>query len=171
MCKHPDAQGDQCDACGRLINAIELIDPRCKLCKATPEVRASKHIFIDLAKITPELTRWVEAQAVKGGWSGNATMFTNNLLKEGLHGRCITRDLKWGTPVPHEDYQDKVFYVWFDAPIGYISITANYTGADNDHKECSLSCILKAAKGEDPGCAACKDWQAWWQNPEEVELY
>jgi len=70
--------------------------------------------------------------------SYNATFFTNNLLKEGLHGRCITRDLKWGTAVPHPDYKDKVFYVWFDAPIGYISITGNYLGADND------------------------DWKKWW---------
>ena len=68
-------------------------------------------------------------------------------MKEGLHGRCITRDLKWGTPVPHEDYKDKVFYVWFDAPIGYISITGNYLGADTE------------------------DWRQWWQNPENVELY
>ena len=64
-----------------------------------------------------------------------------------MHGRCITRDLKWGTKVPEEGYDRKVFYVWFDAPIGYISITANYLGAEND------------------------DWKKWWQNPENVELY
>ena len=68
-------------------------------------------------------------------------------MKEGLHGRCITRDLKWGTKIPLKEYIDKVFYVWFDAPIGYISITGNYLGAKND------------------------DWKKWWMNPEEVELY
>ena len=68
-------------------------------------------------------------------------------MKEGLRGRCITRDLKWGTPVPLEEFKNKVFYVWFDAPIGYISITGNYLGADND------------------------DWKKWWQNDKEVELY
>lgn len=67
--------------------------------------------------------------AEKGKWSANSLSFTNKLLQDGLIGRCITRDLKWGTPVPVEGYEDKVFYVWFDAPIGYISITANYTDA------------------------------------------
>jgi len=138
FCHFPDAKGDQCDGCGKLINAIELINPRCKLCNATPIVKTSKHIFIDLAKIQPELEKWVAKQSVDGEWSNNATFFTNNLLKEGLHGRCITRDLKWGTPIPLEEYKNKVFYVWFDAPIGYISITANYLGAETD------------------------DWKAWW---------
>jgi len=147
MCHFPDAKGDQCDGCGKLINAIELIKPRCKLCGATPSVKTSKHIFIDLAKIQPDLEKWVEKQSVAGGWSNNATFFTNNLLKEGLHGRCITRDLKWGTPIPLEEYKNKVFYVWFDAPIGYISITANYLGAETE------------------------DWEAWWKNPEEVESF
>lgn len=110
-------------------------------------MRESKHIFIDLAKITPDLKKWVDKQSKHGQWSNNATFFTNNLLNEGLHGRCITRDLKWGTPVPHDDYKNKVFYVWFDAPIGYISITGNYLGAEND------------------------DWKQWWQNNDNVELY
>lgn len=135
MCSYPDAKGDQCDGCGKLINAIELINPRCRYqptCTATPVPKKSKHIFIDLAQIQPDLQKWVEKQSVDGGWSQNATFFTNNLLKEGLHERCITRDLKWGTPIPHPEYKDKVFYVWFDAPIGYISITGTYLGADTD---------------------------------------
>mmetsp|Transcript_2670 Transcript_2670/g.4490 ORF Transcript_2670/g.4490 Transcript_2670/m.4490 type:complete len:467 (-) Transcript_2670:758-2158(-) len=147
MCHYGDAKGDQCDGCGKLINAVELIKPKCKICSATPEVRESKHIFIDLPKITPDLKKWVDKQQVDGGWSYNASFFTNNLLNEGLIGRCITRDLKWGTPIPRDDYNDKVFYVWFDAPIGYLSITANYLGAETE------------------------DWRKWWQNPEEVELF
>jgi methionyl-tRNA synthetase len=71
---------------------------------------------------------------VEGDWSANASQFSNNFLKGGLIERCITRDLKWGTPVPLEKYSHKVFYVWFDAPIGYISITANY----------------------------CDEWKQWW---------
>lgn len=67
---------------------------------------------------------------------------TNSWMRDGLKVRCITRDLKWGTAVPRPGYEDKVFYVWFDAPIGYISITANYMS----------------------------DWRAWWQNPDDVEL-
>lgn len=137
-CSYPDAKGDQCDGCGHLINAIELINPKCSLCGAKPEVRESQHIFIDLAKISPDLSKWIEKQSVDGKWSYNAKFFTEKLLKEGLHGRCITRDLKWGTPIPRDDYKDKVFYVWFDAPIGYISITGNYLGADNE------------------------DWRKWW---------
>ena len=150
LCGSDDAKGDQCDGCGKLINAVELIKPKCRFrkdCPATPEVRSSKHIFIDLPKITPELEKWIQKQQVAGNWSSNARDFTNNLLKEGLRGRCITRDLKWGTPIPLEEYKDKVFYVWFDAPIGYISITGNYLGAEND------------------------DWKQWWQNKDEVELY
>jgi len=127
-----------------------LINPKCRAragCVSTPVVRSSKHIFIDLAKISPDLEKWITKQSAEGKWSYNATFFTNNLMKEGLHGRCITRDLKWGTKIPHDDYKDKVFYVWFDAPIGYVSITGNYLGAEND------------------------DWKKWWMNPSEVELY
>jgi methionyl-tRNA synthetase len=79
---------------------------------------------------------------VKGKWSANTIMMTDAWLDQGLKKRCITRDLKWGTPVPLDGFRDKVFYVWFDAPIGYISITAGYT----------------------------KDWRAWWQNPKDVDL-
>ncbi|MCH88150.1 putative methionine-tRNA ligase-like, partial [Trifolium medium] len=81
--------------------------------------------------------------SVVGSWSQNAIQTTNSWFKMGLKKRCITRDLKWGVPVPHEKYSDKVFYVWFDAPIGYISITASYT----------------------------RDWEKWWKNPENVELF
>ena len=137
-CAYDDAGGDQCDGCGNLINAVELVNPKCTLCGKKPSPVKSSHIFIDLAKITPELKQWVEKQAKEGEWSENATKHTNGLLDKGLHGRCITRDLVWGTPVPKEGYENKVFYVWFDAPIGYISITANYLGADND------------------------DWKKWW---------
>jgi len=88
-------------------------------------VRQSNHIFIDLPKIKPELEKWVNDRSKQ--WSANAVSFTTTFIKDGLQGRCITRDLKWGTPVPLERMKEKVFYVWFDAPIGYISITAGYT--------------------------------------------
>lgn len=78
-----------------------------------------------------------------GKWSHNGINITQSWIKEGLKPRCITRDLKWGVPVPLEGYEQKVFYVWFDAPIGYPSITANYTD----------------------------DWAKWWKNPENVKLY
>ncbi len=70
---------------------------------------------------------FVDKSSVVGNWTANSTQVTNSWLRDGLHPRCISRDLKWGTPVPKPGFTDKVFYVWFDAPIGYISITANYT--------------------------------------------
>ena len=141
FCNFEDARGDQCDGCGKLINAIELKQPRCKLCNATPQVKTSKHIFINLPNVECELNTWLEESSKD--WSSNARVIAKSWLRGGLQPRCITRDLKWGTPVPMEGYESKVFYVWFDAPIGYISITASYTD----------------------------DWEQWWKNPDEVTYY
>ena len=110
-CPHPgcgfeDARGDQCDGCQKLINAIELKNPRCKICSSTPKVRKSKHIFIDLPKIEEKLTAWVnEASEL---WTNNARVIAKTWMENGLRPRCITRDLKWGTKVPKEGYHDKV---------------------------------------------------------------
>jgi methionyl-tRNA synthetase len=98
---------------------------------------------LNLTEQQPRLEEWVNGASEKGSWSANSTRITQSWLKEGLKPRCITRDLKWGTPVPKKGYEDKVFYVWFDAPIGYLSITANYT----------------------------PNWELWWKNPEDVQLY
>lgn len=141
-CRYDDARGDQCDACGSLLNPTELINPKCKLTGTTPVVKQTRHIFLDLPKLTPQLQAYIDNTSKTGGWSSNCVTLTNAWMTGGLKPRCITRDLKWGTPVPKEGYTDKVFYVWFDAPIGYISITANY----------------------------CHDWKAWWMNPDDVEL-
>lgn len=143
-CGYEDARGDQCDGCGKLINAIELIRPRCKVCNSAPVVRNSDQLFIDLPKIEPKLKEWIDTVDVK--WTNNAKVITKAWIKEGLKSRCITRDLKWGIPVPLKGYEKKVFYVWFDAPIGYISITNKYT----------------------------KDWKQWWQPTDpsvKVELF
>ena len=140
-CGYEDARGDQCDKCGKLMNAVDLIKPRCKLCPNTPEIRTSKHLFIDLPKIEEDLNTWFNKSSQQ--WTNNARVIAKSWLKGGLQPRCITRDLKWGTPVPLDGYQSKVFYVWFDAPIGYISITAQYT----------------------------KQWEKWWKNPENVEYW
>ncbi|KAJ8358934.1 hypothetical protein SKAU_G00154590 [Synaphobranchus kaupii] len=142
-CQYPEARGDQCDKCGRLINAVELKDPQCKVCRETPVIRSSKHLFLDLPKLEGQLEEWLERSVSSGDWTANARQITRSWLRDGLKPRCITRDLKWGTPVPHPDFSEKVFYVWFDAPIGYLSITANYTS----------------------------QWEKWWKNPKQVELY
>jgi len=140
-CGFEDARGDQCDGCGKLINAVELRNPRCKICSATPKTKTSKHIFIDLPKIETRLTEWLDEASKL--WTSNARVIAKTWMKNGLQPRCITRDLKWGTKVPKEGFEDKVFYVWFDAPIGYISITAKYTN----------------------------EWKKWWQNPDLVQHY
>uniref|UniRef100_U5EXD0 Methionine--tRNA ligase, cytoplasmic n=1 Tax=Corethrella appendiculata TaxID=1370023 RepID=U5EXD0_9DIPT len=132
-CGYEDARGDQCDACGKLINAIELLRPRCKICNSSPIIRASDQFFLDLPKIEPTLKKWFDE--TENGWTNNARVITKAWFREGLKPRCITRDLKWGIPVPFEGFENKVFYVWFDAPIGYISITNKY----------------------------CKEWKQWWQ--------
>ncbi|CAH8547975.1 unnamed protein product [Schistosoma margrebowiei] len=147
LCKYDDARGDQCDKCGRLMNAVELIEPRCKICCQRPVVRSSRHLFLDLPKIESKLNTFVEQRINDSSciWTSNACTISNSWLRDGLKPRCITRDLHWGVPVPLEAYKDKVFYVWFDAPIGYISITANYT----------------------------KHWKEWWQpsDDNEIELF
>jgi len=166
-----DARGDQCDRCGHLLNAIDLVKPRCKICGTMPIVKSSRHMFLKLDELQKRCEAWVESASEKGAcgahgqrrveelvldrlwlscslsatartgkWSENGIRITRGWLQEGLKPRCITRDLKWGTPVPLPEMQDKVFYVWFDAPIGYLSITANYTD----------------------------EWEKWWKNPDEV---
>lgn len=140
-CAYDDARGDQCDKCGKLLNATELKAPRCKADKGhAVEVRTSQHLFLDLPKLEPALREWISASSKAGDWTANSVSVTEAWLASGLKPRCITRDLKWGTPVPHPGYEGKVFYVWFDAPIGYVSITANYT----------------------------PEWRQWWQNPQNV---
>ncbi|XP_010496964.1 PREDICTED: methionine--tRNA ligase, cytoplasmic [Camelina sativa] len=142
-CNYDSARGDQCENCGKLLNPTELKDPRCKVCRTTPRVRQTDHLFIELPSLKDKLEEYINETSVNGSWSQNAIHTTNAWLREGLKQRCITRDLKWGVPVPHEKYKDKVFYVWFDAPIGYVSITSCYTS----------------------------EWEKWWKNPENVELY
>ncbi|KAK9508152.1 hypothetical protein O3M35_007875 [Rhynocoris fuscipes] len=125
QCKYEDARGDQCDGCGHLINAVELINPRCKLCQNPPVIKQSQQLFLELPKAQEWLEKWIEETCE--GWSSIARFITKAWLKEGLKPRCITRDLKWGVPVPLKGFEGKVFYVWFDAPIGYMSMTKTYT--------------------------------------------
>lgn len=127
-CGYDDARGDQCDSCGRMLNPSELLSPRCSTCGNTPVSRETTHLFLNLPKLQDELSSWVKTSSVRGRWTENALAMTNTWLRDGLKSRCITRDLKWGVPVPLDGFKDKVFYVWFDAPIGYPSITASLCG-------------------------------------------
>jgi methionyl-tRNA synthetase len=142
-CGYEDARGDQCEDCGKLLDPTELKNPRCGTCGKPPVVKETDHLYIDLPAILPKLQEWMKTASVKGYWANNAVKMTEAWIRDGLRERGITRDLKWGIPVPKKGYEDKVFYVWFDAPIGYISITATHT----------------------------KEWESWWRNPEEVDLF
>jgi methionyl-tRNA synthetase len=118
-CNYDDARGDQCDKCGRLLTPLELINPRSALSGSKPVLRKTKHLYIDLAQLEPKLRAWFADKH----FSENTMRTTQSWLQKGLQPRAITRDLKWGVPVPKPGYEHKVFYVWFDAPIGYISMT------------------------------------------------
>ena len=126
-CGSKDARSDQCDKCGKLMTYAELGEPRSKLSGTKPVLRTSKHLFLDLAKSQPKLEKWISSIEKDGRWSANTIAIARSWLKEGLKERSITRDLKWGVPVPLKGWESKVLYVWFDAPIGYISITAAHT--------------------------------------------
>ncbi len=122
-CGYTDAKGDQCDSCGKLLTPSELIEPRSVLSSAVPEKRTTRHLFIKLDKLAPRIKAWIESQ---GHWDGITRSIPLGWIAEGLHPRGVTRDLNWGVKVPLEGYEDKVFYVWFDAPIGYAAATAEW---------------------------------------------
>lgn len=140
-CGYEMARGDQCENCGKLLDPSDLKNPRCSTCGSTPVFKETKHLFLDLEKLKPQLENWIAKESVN--WSNNAVKVTQGWLEQGLKKRCITRDLSWGVPVPLEGFENKVFYVWFDAPIGYISITAHN----------------------------CREWEKWWKDSENVKLY
>ncbi|XWW97929.1 hypothetical protein V2A60_005925 [Cordyceps javanica] len=142
ICGYEDARGDQCDVCGRLLDTLQLKNPRCKLDGAKPITKDTNHIFLELDKLQPEVEAFFEESVSNGSWSRNGQVITSSWLKQGLKPRSITRDIKWGTAVPLPGYEDKVIYSWFDACIGYVSITASYTD----------------------------QWEQWWRNP-NVQLY
>lgn len=142
-CSYTEARGDQCENCGKVLDPSDLIEPRSALDNSRPVMRKTRHLYIDLPSILPKLEEWMKQASVSGKWAHNALKMTHSWIRDGLKQRSITRDLKWGIPVPLETYAGKVFYVWFDAPIGYISITATHTD----------------------------EWESWWKNPDEVELF
>lgn len=142
-CDYPDARGDQCERCGKLLDPTDLRNPRCGTCGGTPVVRQTNHLYLDLPALMPMLQKWMDRAKTQGFWANNALRMTESWMRDGLKRRAVTRDLKWGIPVPKEGFEEKVFYVWFDAPIGYVSITADFTD----------------------------EWERWWRSPDETELY
>jgi methionyl-tRNA synthetase len=141
-CGFESARGDQCDGCDALLDAAELIRPRSALSGDTAlEIRNSRHLFLRQSLLVDKLSAWVDSRS---GWPPFVVSLAKSWLTSELRDRCITRDLGWGVPVPRAGFEDKVFYVWFDAPIGYIAATQQWAAARN------------------------RDWRSWWCNADDV---
>ena len=122
-CGNEGARGDQCESCGHWLEPFELINPKCLVCGETPQKTSTRHWYFKLSEFQEKLSDWI---AGKKDWKPTVLSFVQGWLREGLQDRPITRDLSWGVPVPLEDAKGKVLYVWFDAPIGYISSTIEW---------------------------------------------
>lgn len=135
-CGHERAYGNECDKCGATLDPDQLINPHSATDPNSPvEMRETKHLYFRLSAMQDKLRAWVNSRK---GWPKTAIAIANKWLDEGLRDNPITRDLKWGIPVNKPGFEDKVFYVWFDAPWGYVSISQ----------------------------AATDDWASWWKNPD-----
>ena len=142
-CGFEQARGDQCDGCGVLLDPPELIRPRSSLSGDTSlEIRQSRHLFLRQSLLVEKLSEWVES---RNGWPPFVVSLAKSWLTSELRDRCITRDLAWGVGVPRAGFEQKVFYVWFDAPIGYIAATQEWAEAHH------------------------RDWREWWWNAEDVK--
>lgn len=138
-CGNPEAYGDQCERCGSSLNATDLIDPKSSITGSKPTLKATKHWFLPLNRYQEFLEKWI-LEGHKSDWKPNVYGQVKSWLDDELKPRAVTRDLDWGIPVPVEGAEGKVLYVWFDAPIGYISSTKEWA----------------ERKG--------KDWRPYWQD-------
>lgn len=125
-CGYDKAYGDQCDNCGKTYDIEELISPKCAFCGQDAVFKNTKHLYIRLDKLQNDLKKWLDTK--KDIFRPYVYNMAMKWINEGLNPRCITRDIQWGIKVPLKGYENKVFYVWFDAPIGYISITKELGG-------------------------------------------
>jgi len=140
-CSNDGAYGDQCEKCGSSLNTVDLINPRSRLSGNTPVLKDTNHWFLPLDKYEPWLRQWILV-AHKDDWKTNVYGQCKSWLDQGLQPRAVTRDLDWGVKLPLENTEGKVLYVWFDAPIGYISATRHWA--------------------EQTG----NDWKPWWKDQE-----
>lgn len=147
VCHYASARGDQCDNCGSLMDATQLINPRSRNDPSDQLiVRESEHYFLDLSKFTDRLLKYLDQH--EPHWRPNVVRFSRNFIAEGLRGRPITRDIDWGIPVPLDGWEDKRLYVWFDAVMGYLTASIEW-----------------AERTGQPDA-----WKHWWYNP-EAEIY
>ena len=146
-CSYPEARGDQCENCGRTLDATDLIDPRSKISGATPELRPTEHFHYRYSDFTEPVGAWLRSRQ---GWRPHVLNFALGWIDEGLHDRAITRDLDWGVELPVDDLgPGKRIYVWYDAVIGYLSASKEW-----------------AARGGD-----AEAWRRWWENDEARHVY
>ncbi|MBN1889124.1 MAG: methionine--tRNA ligase [Thermoflexales bacterium] len=145
-CGYTRARGDQCDQCGSLLDALELIDPRSRMDDSRPVIRETEHFFLDLPAFSKRLIDWL---GTRGHWRPNVMNFVLNYIKGGLQPRPITRDLDWGIPLPLEGYEGKCLYVWFEAVIGYFSAAIEWA-RNNGTPEA---------------------WKDWWYAPDARTYY
>jgi methionyl-tRNA synthetase len=143
-CGHGEAYGDQCENCGSSLNATDLINPKSTITGTTPILKSTRHWFLPLDRYDTFLRQWV-LEGHKNDWKPNVFGQVKSWLDEGLKPRAVTRDLDWGIPVPVEGAEGKVLYVWFDAPIGYISSTKEWAAREG------------------------KDWEPYWKS-EDTKL-
>jgi methionyl-tRNA synthetase len=137
-CGYEAARGDQCENCTRVLDPTDLVEPRSAISGSRElEVRESRHLYLLQSKLVERLRTWIDSQTT---WPPLVTSIARKWLDEGLHDRCITRDLHWGVPVDRPGFEGKVFYVWFDAPIEYIAATQEWAELD----------------------PANRDWRSWW---------
>jgi len=126
ICGYTNARGDQCDRCGNLLDATQLIEPRSKIDGSRPELRETEHFFLDLGKLQPQIVAFLRER--ESYWRANVLRQSLGQIEaQDLHGRAITRDLEWGIPVPLEGWEEKRLYVWFEAVIGYLSATIEWS--------------------------------------------
>jgi methionyl-tRNA synthetase len=148
LCGYENARGDQCDNCGNLLDANGLIDPRSKMDGSKPELRETEHFYLDLGKLQPQIVEFLKDR--EEYWRPNVIRQSlGQILATDLHGRAITRDLKWGIPVPVDGWEDKRLYVWFEAVIGYLSAAIEWAHLTGDDEA----------------------WKDWWYNPESRAYY
>ncbi len=140
-CGHKHAYGDQCENCGASLSPNDLINPKSKLSGSKPILKETKHWYLPLGDYEQFLTEWILKEK-KGLWKSNVYGQVKSWIDHGLESRAISRDLDWGIPIPREDAKGKVMYVWFDAPIGYISSTKEWAKRKN------------------------KNWEDYWKKPD-----
>ncbi len=141
-CGSPRARGDQCETCTRLLEPTDLIEPRSTISgTANLVLRDTRHLFLRQSDLRSRISGWIEAQTE---WPPVVTGIARGWLAAELQDRCITRDLEWGIPVPRPGFEGKVFYVWFDAPIGYIAATQDWADREPERR----------------------DWRDWWWGEE-----